>query len=177
MGSLNSPEIGKLKCIFMMGVAGCGKTTIGIRLASLIHGDFIDADWYHSKKAKEKMSKGIPLNDEDRQIWLEELAEIAAAASKRTVIACSALKITYRRILTKKLKTDEYIFIHLNVPKSELERRLTARIDHFFNPELLQSQLQTLEAPLECERCCVIDANSSKDEVLSRVLNFVEKLL
>ncbi|MDB4792292.1 gluconokinase, partial [Akkermansiaceae bacterium] len=130
-----------MKSLVIMGVSGSGKTTVGKLLAQKTGGRFLDGDDFHPPKNVAKMSSGIPLTDEDRQGWLETLASIIHEADDLTIIACSALKASYREIL----KEAEFIFLH-GSPEL-LADRINQRSGHYMPPGLLQSQLETLEVP------------------------------
>uniref|UniRef100_A0A0N5AVQ3 Gluconokinase n=1 Tax=Syphacia muris TaxID=451379 RepID=A0A0N5AVQ3_9BILA len=158
-------------CIFVVGVAGCGKTTIGRLLSEKIDAKFVDADDYHSCENRQKMRNGIPLTDSDRYPWLEKLAEIVAESSHPLVLACSALKPEYRKILSSKLpSTDAFIYLHLKVKRSELEKRLKERKGHFVDERLLDSQLNTLSFELDEINVCPVDANGSIEQTVSSAL-------
>lgn len=131
----------------VMGVSGCGKSTIGKLLASAFEIPFFDGDDFHPKANVEKMSRGIPLKDSDRTEWLECLNELAMRhKSYGAVIACSALKKTYRHILKGNL--DNHIeFVHLDGTKAEILQRLEERKGHFMPIDLLDSQFDALEPP------------------------------
>jgi carbohydrate kinase (thermoresistant glucokinase family) len=131
-----------------MGVAGCGKSTTGKLLAEQLSLPFIEADDFHSKENVLKMSKGIPLNDEDRYPWLQSLAhELQLQEGKKgAVLACSALKESYRKILQDGLK-EKIAWVYLEGDEQILKERLKNRKGHFMPEELLQSQLATLEKP------------------------------
>lgn len=133
--------------VVIMGPSGSGKTTVGMALAQQTGARFVDADAHHPLTNIAKMQKGIPLTDTDRLPWLSTLADIIKTRPSRSrlVLACSALKEGYRTILRG---DDASVrFFCLLVPSAELSRRLSARQEHFFNPALLETQLQTLEAP------------------------------
>ena len=130
-----------MKSLVIMGVSGSGKTTVGKLLAQKTGGRFLDGDDFHPPKNVAKMSSGIPLTDEDRQGWLETLASIIHEADDLTIIACSALKASYRAIL----KAAVFIFLH-GSPEL-LADRINQRSGHYMPPGLLQSQLETLEVP------------------------------
>ena len=130
-----------MKSLVIMGVSGSGKTTVGKLLAQKIGRRFLDGDDFHPPENVAKMSSGIPLTDEDRQGWLETLASIIHEADDLTIIACSALKASYREIL----KEAEFIFLY-GSPEL-LADRINQRSGHYMPPGLLQSQLETLEAP------------------------------
>ena len=145
----NQPE-GRRECLVLMGVSGSGKTTVGQRLAAELGGDFADADDFHSAANKEKMAARLPLTDEDRQPWLEALQRFIAARSRERplVVACSALREAYRLVLTPEGQED-IRFVHLDGSPELIAARLRARAGHFMPPELLQSQLATLEPPAD----------------------------
>ncbi len=126
-----------------MGVSGSGKTTIGKRLAALLELPFEDADAYHPPANIAKMKNGTPLMDEDRWPWLETLNQRMQQWEQGGVLACSALKESYRQLLSKNLSIH---WVYLEGSMETLLQRMEAR-DHFMKPEMLQSQLDTLEPP------------------------------
>ena len=130
-----------MKSLVIMGVSGSGKTTVGKLLAQKIGRRFLDGDDFHPPENVAKMSSGISLTDEDRLGWLETLASIIHEADNLTIIACSALKASYREIL----KEAEFIFLY-GSPEL-LAERINQRSGHYMPPRLLQSQLETLEVP------------------------------
>jgi carbohydrate kinase (thermoresistant glucokinase family) len=143
--------------IVIMGVASAGKTRLGKKLAKDTGWTFYDADDYHSDANKEKMRQGIGLNDRDRKPWLASLRHLLAGVIKRrehAVLACSALKQSYRTALTPpNVRAGAVRFVYLSVPRSVLEKRLEKRVEKhkntFAGPSLLDSQLATLEKPLD----------------------------
>lgn len=134
--------------IIIMGVSGTGKTTIGRQLSLALKCPFYDADDFHPQRNKDKMAKGNPLDDSDRFPWLNTLnIEISKwSVQGQAVLACSALKESYRSILRK--GNSNISWIVLNGDYEQLAERLSSRKEHFFAPELLQSQLDTLEVPI-----------------------------
>jgi gluconokinase len=141
--------IDKPTVIIVMGVSGAGKTTIGNLLAAELGWQFRDADDYHSQANKAKMHQGVALTDEDRRPWLEDLSQnIAAwvASGDKTVLACSALKESYRTILRGDKK--EIAVVYLRADFEAIAARLATRTDHFMNQDLLQSQFATMEEPV-----------------------------
>ncbi len=136
--------------VVLMGVSGSGKTTIGMLLAARMHAVFADADAFHSAANKAKMAAGHALNDEDRQPWLETLNRLLLewlGGCKDGVLACSALRETYRETLTEEMPEDSCKFVLLDGSKKLIAERLAQRKNHYMNPGLLDSQLATLEAP------------------------------
>jgi gluconokinase len=140
-----------MQIIVVMGVAGAGKTTVGRELAQAIGWEFHDADDFHSPENIAKMHRGEGLTDDDRRPWLVALRDFLAAAireRRRLVLACSALKQAYRDVLVPPNVGPGVIrFVYLDVPADELRHRLAERAHHFAPPELLASQLATLEPP------------------------------
>ncbi|MCB1110226.1 MAG: gluconokinase [Chlamydiia bacterium] len=129
--------------IVLMGVSGCGKTVIGEELSRELGIPFYDADDFHSEANKRKMKEGKALTDTDRKPWLKNLADFMQAHGEM-ILACSALKHAYRRILRI---SSEVKFVYLKGAYPLIRSRLEARKGHFFNPELLDSQFATLEEP------------------------------
>jgi gluconokinase len=156
--------------VVLMGVTGSGKTTIGTLLAERTGAVFADADDYHPLANKQKMAAGHPLNDEDRQPWLETLNRLLQGwfnAGDSGVLACSALKASYRTTLGAGLPKEAVRFILLDAPKELLEERLAARKHEYMNPKLLESQLATLELPSDALR---IENDRPPEEIVSQIL-------
>jgi gluconokinase len=141
--------------VLLMGVSGSGKSTIGTLLAERLHATFADADDYHSAANKAKMASGTPLNDDDRQPWLETLNRLMqgwAAQGTAGVLACSALKQKYRETLTAGIPAGVVHFVLLDGSPALLQERLAARHHEFMSPQLLESQMKTLEPPANALR-------------------------
>lgn len=132
---------------YIMGVSGCGKSTVGKLLAKQLNIPFFDGDDYHLEANVQKMASGQALNDDDRKGWLETLNTLAKKHSKTgAVIACSALKKSYRQVLQKSiLEATQFVF--LDGSFQEVLDRLQSRKGHFMPPALLQSQFDALEKP------------------------------
>ena len=135
------------KIIIIMGVSGCGKTTLGKALADFLEHSFLEGDAFHSKENIEKMKRGTPLNDYDRIPWLKELnKEILESGKTGVVVACSALKERYRSDLSKGIISKKILWIYLHSDLNTLKKRLEKRA-HFMPASLLKSQLEILEVP------------------------------
>jgi gluconokinase len=153
--------------ILLMGVSGAGKTTVGQLLASRLGCEFADADDYHSPANIAKMRAGIPLTDTDREPWLETLQALIGdwiAAGKTAVLACSALKQSYRDRLRV---TPEVRIVYLRVSQAELRRRLRLRQGHFMTEAMLDSQLATLEQP---DDAIQVDGECPPQEIITSIL-------
>jgi len=152
--------------IVIMGVAGSGKTTVGTLLASDLGWEFADADDYHSAANVEKMRGGMPLTDADRGPWLETLrARIVGWLESRTnaVLACSALRQVYR----DRLQVNEQVhFVLLKGERDLLSTRLLQRPDHYMKQSMLESQLETLEEPMDA---VVVDAGLAPAEIVHAI--------
>ncbi|PYE90050.1 gluconokinase [Phyllobacterium leguminum] len=151
--------------VLVMGVCGVGKSTVGRAIAERSGGSFIEADEFHPEANIRLMSAGQPLSDADRWPWLGAIAEGASEALKRdgapVIIACSALKQSYRDFLREKL--GSIAILHLTGPRDLILQRMTGR-SHFMPPELLDSQLAALEelAPAEKGITMTIDQDPAK---------------
>ncbi|MGE7139436.1 gluconokinase [Luteibacter sp. NPDC031894] len=136
----------------VMGVSGSGKSTIGQDLATRLGQPFVDGDDLHPQANRDKMARGMPLDDSDRQPWLDAIVgamDAHRAVGQSLVVACSALKKHYRDFLRS--GHDDVRFVYLRAPRALLAERLGHRAGHFFDPALLDSQLATLEEPGEDE--------------------------
>ncbi|GHB16473.1 gluconokinase [Salinicola rhizosphaerae] len=162
--------------VVVMGVSSCGKTEVGQRLATALGGRFLDGDDYHAPESVAKMSRGEPLTDDDRAGWLAKLAELIGAAraqGETLVIGCSALKRRYRDTLRR--GDDGLTFVHLAGSRELLLQRIQSRQAHFFKGEaMLDSQLETLEAPGEDE-AVTVDIAGTMDQVVNEAVLKLEK--
>ena len=149
-----------------MGVAGCGKSTIGSMLAHELGWDFYDADDFHSESNRIKMAKNIPLTDEDRAGWLDSLRSLIGQNiqnGKPIVLACSALKKSYRDIL---MINEQVEFIYLRGTYEQIEARLLQRSGHFMSAKMLASQFDILEEPQDA---LTIDITHTPQEIISTI--------
>ncbi len=156
--------------ILIMGVSGCGKTTIGAGVARALKVPFLDGDDLHSQVSISKMNKGIPLTDEDREPWLKRVAEKMAEMAGRGggVVACSALNERYRRVLTGD-SSFPVLLVYLKGTRETLYRRLRQRKSHFMPPDLLNSQLKALEEP---ENALTLSIELSPDIMCNRIIQY-----
>ncbi len=156
--------------IVVMGIAGAGKTTVGRALAESLGWTFDDADDFHPVANVEKMHAGVALGDADRAPWLATLRELIArhvTRGERGVLACSALKQSYREALLPHAAPRRIVaFVHLEVAPSVAEQRLAERRGHYMQPSLIASQVAALEPPRDA---LWLDAELSVPELVSRI--------
>ncbi|HIJ70352.1 MAG TPA: gluconokinase [Planctomycetes bacterium] len=157
--------------IVVMGVCGCGKTLIGKMLAKQTGLAFYDADDFHSAKSVEKMTAGIALDDDDRLCWLKRLAGQMTKwqSSGPAVLACSALKKSYRKILNE---AGEVRFVYLKASKNLIIQRMQNRKDHYMPVSLIDSQFAILEEP---DDAMIVDAEKKPNEILRCILTGFRK--
>lgn len=151
-----------------MGVSGTGKTTVAAELADRIGWTFIEGDGLHPQANIDKMSAGIPLDDDDRGPWLEALASRQAlhhADGVSTVLTCSALKRRYRDVLRRGVPAGSVLFVHLDAPFEVLRERMESR-EHFMPASLLQSQFDALEPLGADEHGTVVDVSQPLEAVV-----------
>jgi len=176
--------------IVIMGVSGCGKSTVAARLAAALGCSFVEADDYHSQANKEKMSKGIPLTDADRAPWLESLRDTIRDRLDRgedVAVSCSALRLKYREILREGdigYKAGDYAtcrvkFVCLEASAELIAERVQRRAmegGHFMPASLVQSQLDLLEID-EAEGITVVDATVRPNTIVeSTIAQFRQEL-
>jgi len=155
--------------IILMGVSGCGKSTIGALLGEKTNLHFYDGDDFHPAKNINKMSSGIPLTDEDRNDWLHVLHNKILAKNNRCIIACSALKPEYRKILSEGF--DDIYFIYLKADYKLILERHKNRKDHFFSGEaMLKSQFNTLVEPQENE-ADIVDISQTPEKIVEIIID------
>jgi gluconokinase len=153
--------------VVLMGVTGCGKTTVGRRLADSLGWAFAEGDDYHTPESVAKMRAGTPLDDADRLPWLARLAAAVddwLAGRQATVLACSALRQRYRDILIG--DRHGVALVHLEGPEGLIRARLAARRDHYMPPDLLASQFAALEEPAEA---ITLDIAGTPEEIVAEI--------
>jgi len=156
--------------LVLMGVSGCGKTTIGENVAQRLACDYQDADSFHSQANIDKMHRGIPLNDEDRAPWLAAIRHEIDACHRdgRThIFGCSALRQRYRDVLSDHGRDHKLIFVYLEGTFDLIHDRLAARTDHFFDARLLRSQFDALEVPINA---IAVSIDQSVDQIVGEIL-------
>ncbi|WP_422348213.1 gluconokinase [Flagellimonas sp.] len=163
--------MGKITVLIVMGVSGTGKSTIGTMLSKQLGIPFFDGDDYHPEANVKKMSAGQPLNDHDRQGWLIRLNELSKEHQKTgAVIACSALKQSYRDLLRQGMN-EKLAFVFLEGSFELIKSRLENRKGHFMTSTLLQSQFDTLEPP---EDAITVSIALKPEEILQQVIQQLE---
>lgn len=167
---MQSTRSGAPQAIIVMGVSGCGKSSVGARLAARLGLPFIEGDVLHPQANVDKMAQGTPLDDDDRWPWLDIIgAEITASLAKGEgiVLSCSALKRVYRERL-RNAAGGRLAFVYLHGTPELLASRMGARTGHFMPPALLQSQLATLEVPTGEDGVVTVSIDQPVDEIVAQ---------
>ena len=156
-----------------MGVCGCGKTSVGGLLATNTEGVFIDADSFHPPKNVEKMSAGVPLNDQDRKKWLIAIGQAIKAHEGPWPLffGCSALKRKYRNLIDSEADGQEITYIHLDGNKELIGERMKKREGHFMKAQMIDSQFQDLEKLQSDEKGITVNVEPGLDKVCERILD------
>ncbi|MEY5100462.1 MAG: hypothetical protein RJA36_3181 [Pseudomonadota bacterium] len=158
--------------IVIMGVAGCGKSSLGAALARAEGLRLIEGDDYHSAESRAKMSQGIALTDADRDGWLTRLAEELRAAADGAVLSCSALKRQYRERLRAAAPGLRFVFI--DIGREQAQQRVATR-QHFFSTSLVDSQFATLEPPTGEPGVLRVDALEPLDQLQAKVSAWLQQ--
>jgi len=156
------------QALILMGVSGSGKTAVGELLSQKLGWPFFDGDDFHPKENVDKMAAGIPLDDNDRIPWLMNLHDLIAdhlAERKSLLLACSALKQTYRDLLLE--GNPNTLFIHLKGDFKMIMSRMQARSGHYMKPEMLYSQFETLEEPTDA---LTVDIGQNLDRITEEII-------
>lgn len=162
--------------IVVMGVAGCGKSRVGQRLAVRLDLPLIEGDTFHSAESVTKMRDGVPLTDQDRAGWLHMLGE-QLASKQGAVLACSALRRSYRDILREAVNAQSPLcFLFLNIDEATSQARVALRTDHFYPASLVASQFTTLEDPGEEPRVLTLDGTLPLDVITARAIEWLQKI-
>jgi gluconokinase len=151
-----------------MGVAGCGKSVVGARLAAELGLPLVEGDDFHPASNIGRMRRGIPLTDADRAAWLAQLARELRARPGGAILACSALKRAYRDTL--RAGAPQLRFLHLALTLQQAIARVAARPGHFYPPSLVASQFETLEDPSGEPGVLVVDASADLAHIVRRAL-------
>lgn len=154
--------------IILMGVSGCGKTSVGINLSKKLGWPFFDGDDFHPEENVAKMSAGEPLTDRDRLPWLKTLHDLLKGHLQRgisLVLACSALKEEYRQILSSGI--SNVVFVHLRGDFDLIHARMRARREHYMKPEMLRSQFASLEPP---KSGITVEVDQSLEGITAQIL-------
>jgi len=170
-GRAEAGRQGEPSVLVLMGVSGCGKSTIGTQLALRLRWRFEDGDWLHPRKNIEKMHAGKPLSDEDRWPWLDAIAawiDDTRRQGGHAIVACSALKRRYREIIVG--NRPDVRLIYLKGDMSLIARRVATRQEHFMPPELLRSQFAALEEPGADERPITVSVEPMPHEIVERIV-------
>ncbi|CTQ51202.1 gluconokinase [Jannaschia donghaensis] len=159
----------------VMGVSGCGKSTVAEGMARKMRGTYIDGDDLHPQSNIDKMSAGEPLTDEDRWPWLDKVGETLGQGTPPRIIACSALKRAYRdRIIAR--AGVPVVFVHLHGSYEVLKDRMAKRDGHFMPTKLLDSQLETLEMPGADEPVVTLDIDQPPEDLIAQAVAAVGRM-
>lgn len=160
--------------VVVMGVAGCGKSAMGSRLALLLGLPLVEGDDFHPPDNIRKMQQGVPLDDQDRAGWLAQLAAELAARPDGAVLTCSALKRAYRDVLRR--SAPGLCFVHLALTPEQSAARVAGRDDHFYPSSLVASQFAALENPAAEPRVLSVDAMESIEALAVQAANWLRTL-
>ncbi|MFT7772690.1 gluconokinase [Roseateles sp.] len=158
--------------LVVMGVAGCGKSTLAMAVAEHLGRTWLEGDRFHSEASRCKMAEGVPLTDEDRAGWLASLCE-QLRQDPGVLLTCSALKRTYREQL--RAASPGLRFAFLDIDRAQASRRVSARASHFFAASLVDSQFETLESPIGEPGVLRLDALRPLGELQAQVSDWLRQ--
>ncbi|MBY5353798.1 gluconokinase [Rhizobium leguminosarum] len=171
-------QMNRPHAIVVMGVSGCGKSSVGEKLAEALHLQFMEGDALHPAANVEKMSKGIPLTDDDRMPWLDRIGEEMKASLEKSegiIVSCSALKRVYRDRL-RAAAGGNLFFVYLEGSRALLMKRMGERKGHFMPVSLLDSQLATLEVPTGEPGVVTVDIDDTVGGIAATALDCLATL-
>ncbi|MDE0113214.1 MAG: gluconokinase [Albidovulum sp.] len=158
--------------LIVMGVAGAGKSTVGLAVAKALRATYFDGDDFHPRANIQKMSEGIPLNDEDRAPWLRTVGETLAKANEPTLVGCSALKRRYRDLI-RELAGERILFLFLSGSPEIIKERMAGRLGHYMPLSLLDSQFRDLEPPEIDENAVIVDVDQPLDHLVDEIVEIL----
>lgn len=161
--------------IIVMGVSGCGKTTIAKHISEHLSFEYMEADDYHSAENKRHMQSGQPLTDDMRWPWIQSICNAIQESDDHIVLTNSGLKSAHRACFSKLGRVVN--FIHLQVPQDIIQARLNQRTGHFMPASLLSSQFRDMEPPMAGEPIHGLDGSSALEAVKAAALNCVQTLI
>ena len=164
--------------VVVMGVSGCGKSTVGRALAATLGVHYVEGDELHPPANVQRMAAGVALTDADRHGWLVDVGQQlanATAQERGVVVACSALKRSYRDLL--RCAASDLRLVHLQGDEATLAQRLAARQGHYMPASLLQSQLQTLQPPEADEAALVLDIQAPAEQLAAQAAFWLQNTL
>ena len=164
----------KMRRFVIMGVAGSGKSTVGAELAKRLGGVYVDGDDLHPPENIAKMARGEPLNDADREPWLDKVGAVLRDAQGIALIGCSALKLAYRDRI-RVAAGGSVTFIHLVGTRKVIEMRMADRSGHFMPLSLLDSQFADLESPKQNEKAISVDIDQPLDSLVEALVAQISK--
>ncbi|WP_143821191.1 gluconokinase [Motiliproteus sp. MSK22-1] len=162
--------------IIVMGVSGCGKSTVGKMLAEVMGIEFLEGDAFHPQDNISRMTAGVPLTDSDRSPWLRQLSAMVSerqGQQRDFVLACSALKKSYRQQLAR--GAEELIFVYLKGSRTEIYKRMAEREDHFMALSLADSQFEALEEPDQDENSITVSIDNPVQQIVDQIARAVEQ--